>query len=233
MIQHDDEKKYEDVIRKLKNLSKVDAPDYFEADLKRRINAEETSAKKSFWNKILNPSRLIPSAGLAAAAIIIFFVVNINSEEMDNPFLIEPKVREDVFEIDNSEVFTDKDEVRTDVGSKEKSVEKLDAGKRTQESVGETKSGRDEPTMLMKKENVEDDKVIAETDAAETESTLTDSVQTPPASVIPVETASGMAITKQELNFRQVQLNAQEQEVVNELRNKMQLNEQKKVDYQK
>jgi len=42
-----------------------------------------------------------------------------------------------------------------------------------------------------------------------------------------------MAITKQELNFRQVQLNAQEQQVVDELRNKMQLNEQKKVDYQK
>jgi len=99
--------------------------------------------------------------------------------------------------------------------------------------VGETKSGRDEPTMMMKKENVADDKLIAETDAAETESTLTDSVQITPASVIPVETASGMAITKQELNFRQVQLNAQEQQVVDELRNKMQLNEQKKVDYQK
>ena len=233
MIQHDDEKKYEDVIRKLKNLSTVNAPDYFEADLKRRIENEETSGKKSFWDKLILPSRLIPSAGLAAAAMIIFFMITLSPEEMDNPFLIEPKLREDIIEISSVEGYLDKDEVRTDVGSKEKSVENPDAGKRTQESVGETKSGRDEPTMMMKKENVADDKLIAETDAAETESTLTDSMQITPATVIPVETASGMAITKQELNFRQVQLNAQEQQVVDELRNKMQLNEQKKVDYQK
>jgi len=233
MIQNDDEKKYEDVIRKLKNLSTVNAPDYFEADLKRRIENEEASGKKSFWDKLILPSRLIPSAGLAAAAMIIFVMITLSPEEMDNPFLIEPKLREDIIEISSVEGYLDKDEVRIDVGSKEKSIEKLDAGKRTQESVGETKSGRDEPTMMMKKENVADDKLIAETDAAETESTLTDSVQITPASVIPVETASGMAITKQELNFRQVQLNAQEQQVVDELRNKMQLNEQKKVDYQK
>jgi hypothetical protein len=48
-----------------------------------------------------------------------------------------------------------------------------------------------------------------------------------------VGSASGMEITKQELNFRQVQLNTQEQQVVNELRNKMQQNQQKRTEYQK
>ncbi|HLG32774.1 MAG TPA: hypothetical protein VI362_07015, partial [Ignavibacteriaceae bacterium] len=179
------------------------------------------------------PSRLIPSAGLAAAAMIIFFMITLSPEEMDNPFLIEPKIREDIIEVDNIEGYYDKDEIKNEVRSQEKPVEKLDAGKMKQESVGESKTGRDEPMIIMKKENLADDKLIVESDATETESTLTDSAQTSPASVIPVETASGMAISKQELNFRQVQLNAQEQQVVNELRNKLQLNEQKKADYKK
>jgi hypothetical protein len=59
--------------------------DYFEADLKRRIS-EEGTKQKSFWEKFILPSRLIPSAGLAAAAIS-FSLSLIIIEEMDNPFL--------------------------------------------------------------------------------------------------------------------------------------------------
>ncbi len=94
-----DEKKYEDVIKTLKGLQEVKAPENFEADLQRRINSEKFSKgeKKSFWQNIFLPSRLIPSLGVIATAIVIFFVVDSNSEEMDDPFLIEPRVREDVF----------------------------------------------------------------------------------------------------------------------------------------
>ncbi len=59
--------------------------------------------KKSFWENIFIPSRLIPSLGLLAMAIVIFFVVETNSEEMDDPFLIEPRVREDVVGVMNYE----------------------------------------------------------------------------------------------------------------------------------
>ena len=235
MIQ-DDEKKYEDVINKLKDLKRIDAPDYFEADLKRKL-AEETSEKKSFWDKLILPSRLIPSAGLATAAVILFFVININSEEMENPFLIEPKLREDIIEVSSTEGYIEKDEmkneVRTNVESKEKPVEKLDAGKRRQDNLGDTKTGRDEPTMMMKEESFDDDKLLAETESLKKDSIVTHLAGTQPAALDTVGTASGMQITKQELNFRQVQLNSQEQQVVNELRNKMQVNQQKRTEYQK
>jgi hypothetical protein len=225
----DDEKKYEDVIKKLKNLPRVNAPAAFEADLKRRINAEKTSEKKSFWDKIFIPSRLIPSAGLAAAAIIIFFVVNINSEEMDNPFLIEPKERQDIFEIDNTEEFTVTDEILT----QEKPVQSRDVKDKDRAKTSEQIAGREE--NLMKKEALSDQNLIVEMDARVPETTQIGTTQTAPQPAISgsVEITSDMAITKEELNFRQIQLNEQEQKVVNELRTKMQSNQQKKADYQK
>jgi hypothetical protein len=77
-----DEKKYEDVINALKGLQEVKAPANFEADLLRRINSEKFSKeeKKSFWQNIFVPAKLIPSLGLVAAAVVIFFVVDTNSE---------------------------------------------------------------------------------------------------------------------------------------------------------
>ncbi len=118
-----DEKKYEDVIKALKGLQEVKAPANFEADLQRRINSEKFSKeeKKSFWENIFLPTRLIPSLGLVAAAVVIFFVVDTNSEEMDNPFLIEPRVREDVFVITEYEELEQKQEEF----SKQKSVKKV------------------------------------------------------------------------------------------------------------
>ena len=100
-----DEKKYEDIIKSLKGLKKVNAPENFEADLQRRLNSEKFSKeeKKGFWQNIFVPAKLIPSLGLVATAFVIFFVVETNSEEMDNPFLIEPRVREDVFVINEYE----------------------------------------------------------------------------------------------------------------------------------
>ncbi len=107
-----DEKKYEDVIKALKGLQEVKAPANFEADLQRRINSEKFSKeeKKSFWQNIFVPAKLIPSLGLVAAAVVIFFVVDTNSEEMDNPFLIEPRVREDVFAVTEYEELQQKQE---------------------------------------------------------------------------------------------------------------------------
>src|SRR5690606_34516694 len=70
----------------------------FEANLMRRINSERFEEKQSFWEKIFLPSRLIPSAGLAVAAVLLLFVINLNSDETENPLLMEPKVRKDIIE---------------------------------------------------------------------------------------------------------------------------------------
>jgi len=229
MLQNDDEKKYEDVIQKLKNLFKVNAPANFESDLKRRINAEETSGMKSFWDKLILPSRLIPSAGLAAAAMIIFFMITLSPEEMDNPFLIEPKIRQNIIEVDNVEGFYDKDEIR----SQEKPGQRPDLRDEKQKSVGKTNAAGEE--LLMKKETSENDMLISETESTEQETTLADVTEQAAVqmNVGGYQAKSEMKINKEVLNFRQVLLNAQEQQVVNELRNKLQLNEQKKADYKK
>jgi hypothetical protein len=101
MANNDDELKYKNVINTLKSLQKVKAPSGFEADLMRRINNEKFEEKQSFWEKIFLPSRLIPSAALAVSAVILLFVININSDETENPLLMEPKVREDVIQTEN------------------------------------------------------------------------------------------------------------------------------------
>ncbi len=99
MSLNDDELKYKNVINALKGLQEVKAPNNFEADLMRRINSEKFEEKKqSFWKRIFLPSRLIPSAALAVSAVILLFVININSDESENPLLMEPKVRKDVIQ---------------------------------------------------------------------------------------------------------------------------------------
>ncbi len=234
-----DEKKYEDVIKALKGLQEVKAPANFEADLQRRINAEKFSKeeKKNFWQNIFVPAKLIPSFGLVAAAVVIFFVVDTNSEEMDNPFLIEPRVREDIFAV------TEFEEVEQKQGevSKQKSLKKDEPvkknepvlEKRRDESglksskdkmiTGREKSGESEG--LFDEKDVARDQDLNTGTYSAAELTVTDSLATPQptrATATSSELVTGQAITKEELNFRQVQLNEEEQRTVNELKNQVQ-----------
>jgi len=100
MLNNKEDRKYENVVDILNRLQKVKVPENFEADLMRKINSvpQSGSEKKpqDFWNKILKgwiPTKLIPSAGLAAAAVIILFMINTNSIEAENPLLSEPRIR--------------------------------------------------------------------------------------------------------------------------------------------
>ena len=234
-----DEKKYEDVIKALKGLQEVKAPSNFEADLQRRINHEKFSKKekKSFWQNIFVPARLIPSLGLLAVAVVVFFVMDTNSEEMDNPFLIEPRLREDIFAVTDFEEI----EKKQDELSKQKSLKKespvieqrTDEGQlRSSElksSEEESITGRDKSIM----DNIStDEKDVAQEQGltsgaySAVESTLTSVNESPQPTTVPAEANAGMvtgqAITKQELNFRQIQLNAEQQKVVNQLKNQVQ-----------
>lgn len=228
-----DEKKYEDVIKTLKGLQEVKAPANFEADLQRRINSEKFSKKEkiNFWQNIFVPAKLIPSLGLVAVAVVMFFVVDTNSEEMDNPFLIEPRVREDVFAITEFEEV----EKKQDELSKQKSTKKEEPAidRRTNESQlkssedkvisGREKSG-DVEGLVDEKDAVRDQDLLSDNLAA-TDSTLA-TVTENPQPTVPTESGAemitGQAITKEELNFRQVQLTEEEQKTVNELRNQVQ-----------
>jgi hypothetical protein len=93
---NDEEKKYKRLIDDLKNLPKVEAPKNFETELLRKINSSEEVKKVSFWEKLPSPARLAPAALAIVSAVIIFFVVDINSEVMEDPLSIAPKLREDL-----------------------------------------------------------------------------------------------------------------------------------------
>jgi hypothetical protein len=225
-----EEKKYEKLIKDLKNLQQVKAHANFEADLMRRINAEKYAPEeKSFLGKIFLPSRLIPSLGLAAAAVVVFLVVNINSEEMDNPFLIEPRLREDIIEVTDLDSY----EGKTVELKKEQPVEKRDnADDKKMKDKDFIKSNEDR--SLVGREEVSETETIIEQPPLVSDEKLTEVKTTAPESTIadltgeiePTETtsemATGMAITKEELNFRQVQLSEKEQQEVDELRMKVQ-----------
>ena len=218
----DDDKKYNDVIKTLNQLHEVKAPADFEADLMRKINSEKYKEKKeqSIWSKFFIPSRLIPSAGLAAAAIIVLFVVTLNPEEIEDPLIMEPRVREDIIEV------VDYDESKLGREDK-KDVNEVPLEKRTTMTEStvteEEKSGRRKEGDVLE-ESFADDKMIADIDSVPTETIILGTTEPTAVSTEgETEMATGLAISKEKLNFRQIQLSEEEQQVVDQLREKVQI----------
>jgi hypothetical protein len=89
---------YDDIVKLLKGLQKIEAPNNFEANLMRKINAEEFAEEKTegWLSRILVPKRFIPSAALAVAAVLILFVIKPGSTEIENPFNTQPRLRKDM-----------------------------------------------------------------------------------------------------------------------------------------
>lgn len=233
-----DEKKYEDVIKALKGLQEVKAPENFEADLKRRISQEKFSKeeKKSFWQNILVPARLIPSLGLLAAAVVIFFVIELRTEEVDNPFLIEPKVREDVYAVKDFEEV----ELKRDELSKQKSLKKEQPSVEQKTNESRLKSSesisKEDNKLAGREKSDTNDLLRDEKDTGQSlelvtgaysavESTLTTVPENPQPTISSESTSeirTSQVITKEELNFRQIQLTDEQRKAVNELKNQFQ-----------
>ena len=214
----DDEKKYDDLIKTLKGLQQVKAPPNFEADLKRRLNAEKyAKEEKRTIKRFFAPSRLVPSFGLAAAVIVMFLMVNTNSEETDNPFLMEPKIREDII------LISDTDELNIPKSSLSKESEiidgdivadKKDKGMRRENFLEEKSS--DENLIAGRNElAVSETTMISEMESAPTEDISADGFTSP--------AATGLAIEKSGLNFRQINPTLKEQEEILELKKKVQI----------
>jgi|ERR1035437_1561955 hypothetical protein len=100
MIQNDDEVRYVNIIKLLKQLPKVTTPPNFESYLMRRINSEnfQENYRSRWWDKLFLPSRLIPAAAFALSILAVFYFLNFNSVERENPFLAKPKIRKTVSE---------------------------------------------------------------------------------------------------------------------------------------
>jgi len=213
-----DEKKYDDLIKTLKSLQHVKAPPNFEADLKRRLNAEKyAKEEKRAIKRFFVPSRLIPSFGLAAAVIVMFLMVSTNSEEADNPFLMEPKIREDIILISD----TDELNIPKSNLSKESKVIEGDV-------VADKKEERIRRENFVDGGSSDESLIAGRNELALTETTMIREMESVPTEDISAEeftrpVATGLAIEKSGLNFRQVNPTQKEQEVILELKKKMRI----------
>ena len=209
----DEDKKYDDLISTLSNLQQVKAHPYFEADLKRRLNTEKyevsgEESKKNFWIS----SRLAPTFVLVVAAIVVFLLIDLNSVEPDNPFLIEPRVREDMIAVTNQELKETPTKQLSESKEKSRSEEKMLSNKKDQDIKSEKRSEGNTSKNLVT------ESVVTAPDSSsinEEESTATDELST--------ELATGIAIRKSGLNFRQIKQSKLEKEQIMELKEKVQI----------
>jgi hypothetical protein len=97
------------VTRLLKDLPRINAPSNFEDELSRRINQSEQGKEKESWfDKIFSP-KLIPSAALVVTAVIILFLLKGNVSDVEDPFQIMPRLREEqILKQDQLETGSDK-----------------------------------------------------------------------------------------------------------------------------
>ena len=201
----DDEKKFEPVIKTLKELRKVQAPENFETGLFRKINYGDVPEKEKSRKVFFIPLRWASSAGLAAAAVIILFVINVNSEEQENPFSVEPKVREDMIVNYSDEDLKPAEKKADEMPLSQKSTEKSEADKPALESRS---------TENLAFQNYSDSELIL--------GSGTDTFYSPEAIVGASPAAPvSYSISKSGLNFRRVQLDEKEKAELNKMREKL------------
>lgn len=227
-----DENKFKELIDDLKNLPKVEAPVNFESQLWNKIEAGEEKPKEKFWQKLFLPSRLAPATVAIATALVVFFMVNTNSEEMEDPFTIEPQLRQDVIEVNDSELeIMDrlKETQKTESVEQKKLSDELSVKSKNeiQPEISEKDkvAGRDEtPRESEKSGLISDERALSESLMSEGGMELT--------APSPIQTETqpeiyAAPITKEELNFRQINLSVEEKQQVEQLKQKMQLSEEK------
>lgn len=231
MNTHNDDKQFEDVISTLKQLKKVEAPPYFESDLKRKINQLKHPVTVPLWKRFLIPSRLIPSAAMVISAVLVIFVVTTSSEEPVDPFSIEPRLREDLFTLEGAsvideEIQPEEKEVPDVVEKRKEQLKQRETEQPEMKSNVEMNNGRSQiETDELKR--VDQNEMLTDEKSDQFESTLPESLVTNDKDVLAVtepameENSEGGGITKQSLNFRQVNLSTEEQTKVMELKNRL------------
>lgn len=218
----DEEKKYQKLIKDLNNLPKVETPKNFETDLWRKINSKGVLEKKNFWKNLFSPFKLIPAAAVVTA-IIIFFLVDTNSEPSDDPLNAMPRLREDVVTVEAA-----KDEVFEQSGKAEKKQsilkEKKEGEIRRDKSMDLDLKKKNQ-AGLQREQNLLTDgmsapKPQAESLKAEIQAELSAGSTFPAAT-----TYSEPVLEKQNFNFRQINLSEEQKKEVEQLKQKIQTKE--------
>lgn len=215
-----DENKNKKLIDDLKNLPKVDVPKNFETELWRKINSSEEAKKESIWDKLFSPGKLAPAAVALATVVIIFFIVDGNSEVMEDPLNIEPRLREDVI------VAETMDEVNPQVETKgrykeEKSDQKIIEQKSSQRNVQtESFESFDQKETEMPASN--QGLIAKDTDESTIDSNSSDQKLGFEYDFIPPSAnSSSQEISRNSLNFMKRSLSTKEQQEVKQLKMKV------------
>lgn len=94
-----EEKKFEKLINDLKKLRKVEAPDNFEFKLQTKLQnssiEEPSSTKKTY--------KLVPAFAFASIIVLLFILYSPFSDEYEDPFEIQPRIREDIIAYSDNE----------------------------------------------------------------------------------------------------------------------------------
>jgi hypothetical protein len=95
MLRLEEDNNYQKITKLLKDLPKINASANFETELTRKINlGEQKKIRESWFNRIFSP-QFVPTAALAATAVIIFLLLSSDSIEAEDPFRIDPPLREE------------------------------------------------------------------------------------------------------------------------------------------
>lgn len=202
-----DEKINKKLLDDLKNLPKVSAPDNFDEMLWEKIYSGEEK-KESFWQKIFTTNKLIPAATFAAV-IIIFFLIRSNNNDYEDPFMIEPPVREDIITISNDDIG-----VSSMIEQKQKTEQQE---LRTNESE---KSGLKKESAKPEKDSSLKDNLTEPSSAPQTLSKTADAVNDD----------VQFEIDKEELNFLKRNLSEQEKQEILELKRKIKASEAQRTE---
>lgn len=192
----------------LRNLPKVSAPDNFDKLLWEKIYSGEEN-KESFWQKIFTTNKLIPAAATFAAVIIIFSLVRSNNNDYEDPFMIEPPVREDIITISNDDVG-----VSNMIEQKQK-IEQEELSTNESERSGLRKESASPEIDSSLKDNLTETSTAPETLNNKADA-VNDEVQ--------------FEIDKEELNFLKRNLSEQEKQEILELKRKIKASEAPKAE---
>lgn len=89
------DEEYNHVIKLLKDLPKVDAPENFQYNLNIKIENRQFELNTKEYHPFL-PWKIVLPASSAIAVVILFFTFFIESDNLENPFQIQPKLRNEI-----------------------------------------------------------------------------------------------------------------------------------------
>lgn len=207
------------LLEDLKNLPKVEAPKNFETDLLRKINSSDKDKKKSLWENLFTPPKLVPAAVALASAIIVFFIVDGNSEVIEDPLNIEPRLRENVFITETMDDVSLQNEI-VELNKKTKPEQKAIRQKSVKENA---KDKQDEGVKVKTQEMLGTNRGIISNESYSEKITIdsnqSDEVRKMDENFVPAPVnVNPEEISKKSLNFMQRSLSTQEKQEVQQLK---------------